>query len=136
MREMFWRAVLVFLVVQVSGTAATSVLSPYIDRLLTQALTTTNTLSLSFPKAYYTCPKYETHVPGRVMLNIPCGSMHASLPGQGSHTSAWVLSPTIPGVWINITLLELRAVYSFPRCHEQYFMLRNPKSVRRMLVLR
>ena len=70
-----------FLTVQASGTLVSSVLSPYIDCSVVQALTSTNTLSASFPKAY-TCPRHVTHVPERKTLIVPCGNIQASLPGQ------------------------------------------------------
>ena len=117
------------LTVQVSGTSVSSVLSPYIDHTLIQALTPTNTLSASFPKAY-TCPRHVTYVPERKTLIVPCENIHSSLPGQQeSLTISWIISPSIPGVWINITVLELRAVFSRPRCKEQYLKLKSLNSI-------
>ena len=124
---MFGKVVFVFLVVQVSGTPDTSVLSPYIGRILVQALTPAHTLSASFPKVY-TCPKYETHMPGTVALIVPCGSVHASLPGHESLNISWIISPTVPGIWINITVVDLKAVFSRPRCQDQYLALLSPTS--------
>ena len=116
-----------FLVVQVSGTPDTSVLSPYISRILVQALTPAQMLSASLPKVY-TCPKYETHIPGTVTLIVPCDNIHASLAGHESLKTTWIISPTVPGIWINITVVELRAIFSRPTCQDQYLALLSPTS--------
>ena len=117
-----------FLLVQASGALDTSALSPYISRILVQALTPAQTLSASLPKAY-TCPKYETHIPGTVTLIVPCGNIHAFLPGHESLNTTWIISPTVPGIWINITVVELRAVFSRLRCQDQYLALVSPTSL-------